>query len=146
MATPPRYWTPAYIEAFVEAINDDDRFQEMASSFSETIIFRCLDTPDGEDVEASYTFEDGEIVDVDLWVDDAPSEELRGEPFKGRKALARATAPYALWCRLDRGEIGVMQAMASPDYHVEGSKLRIMTHIGIISRMGDIAAAVKKTY
>lgn len=142
----PRYWTPAYIEAFVEALNEDDEFQRTARGFSESLSFRCLDTPDGEDMEAIYTFEDGEVVDVDLWVDDAPSEELRADPFDSGVVLARATASYETWCKLDRGELGVMQALASPDYQVEGSKLRIMANIGVIMRMGTVSSSVRKTY
>ena len=70
----PRYWTPEFVEAFVESVNSDEEFQGKAGSFSETVELRCLDTPDGEDVSATYTFEEGQIVDVDLWIDDAPSD------------------------------------------------------------------------
>ena len=142
----PRYWSPEFIEAFVEALNEDAAFQQAAGSFSETVVFRCLDTPDGEDVEATYTFEDGEVVDVELWIDDAPSEDLRDEPFDKREALARATATYEVWCKMDRGEMGVLQALASPDYEIEGPKVRIMTNIGVLNGMSTVAANIEKTY
>lgn len=146
MSTPPRYWTPAFVEAFVEALNTDDEFQQTAGSFSDTIILRCLDTPDGEDIAAAYTFEGGQVVDVDLWIDEAPSTALREEPFDRSEALARATAPYAIWTKLDRGEMGVMQALSSPDYQIEGSTIKIMANIGVFRGMNAVAAQVDKTY
>jgi putative sterol carrier protein len=146
MSDAPRYWTPAFVERFVEALNTDEDFQQTARSFSNTIVLRCLDTPDGEDVSASYTFDDGQVVDVDLWIDEAPSDEMRNEPFDRREALARATASYAIWTKLDRGEIGVMQALSSPDYTIEGSTIKIMSNIGIFRGMNTVAAGVEKTY
>jgi putative sterol carrier protein len=146
MSDAPRYWSPEFIEVFVERMNDDPEFQRKARGFSETIILRCLDTPSDEDVEAAYAFEDGDVVGVDLWIDDAPSEDMRNDPFDKSEGMARATADYETWCKLDRGEMGVMQALASPDYTIEGPKLRIMANIGVLNGMSDVAAKIEKTY
>lgn len=142
----PRYWTPAFVEAFVEALNADEEFQRAAGSFSDTIVLRCFDTPEDTDVSAAYTFENGTVTDVDLWIDDAPSDDLRGEPFDASEAMARASAPYALWTKLDRGEMNVMQALSSPDYSVEGSMLNIMANINVFRGLNAVAARVDKTY
>lgn len=146
MADAPRYWTPAFIEVFVEAMNADEDFLHTTGSFTNTIILRCLDDPDGQDIEAAYRFEDGQVADVEFWMEEAPCAEMREEPFDKHAALARATAPYATWKKLDRGEISVVQAIASPDYDVEGNKLKILTHIGILNGMNAIAARIDKTY
>ena len=146
MSDAPRYWTPEFVERFVEALNSDDDFQQAARSFSNTIELRCLDTPDGEDISAAYTFEDGTVVDVDLWIDDAPSAEMREEPFDSSVAMARATAPYDLWVKLDTGEMGVTQAITSPDYTIDGPMLRIMSNLGIFQGINRVAAEVDKTY
>ncbi|MEM8559895.1 MAG: hypothetical protein AAGG50_18925 [Bacteroidota bacterium] len=146
MADVPRYWTTEFIEAFVEAINDDDDFQQTARKFSDTIVFRCLDTPDGKDIEAAYEFDEGEIVSVEIWEEDAPSDDLRGEPFDKKTAMARATAPYPVWVKLDKGEMNALQALTSPDYNVEGPKLKIMANMGVLNGMGDVASKVTKTY
>ena len=142
----PRYWTPAFIEAFVEALNDDPGFEKMAGSFTDTIILRCFDTPDGQDVEAAYAFEDGQVVDVEVWMDEAPCMEMRNEPFDKDEAMARATATYAVWTKLDRGEMSVLAALTSPDYMIEGPKLRILANINLLNRMNAVAAALEKTY
>ncbi len=146
MSDAPRYWTPAFVERFVDALNTDSDFQQSAGSFTNTIILRCLDTPDGEDVSAAYTFEDGQVVDVDLWIDDAPSAAMRDDPFDRSGALARATASYDTWTKLDKGEIGVMQALSSPDYSIEGSTIKVMSNIGVFRGMNTVAAQVDKTY
>jgi putative sterol carrier protein len=141
----PRYWTPAFVERFVEALNGDDEFQNTAGTFSKTVELRCLDTPDDEDVSATYTFEEGQVVDVDLWIDDAPSEQMRGEEV-GDGIMARATAPYDVWVKMDRGEMGATEAIASPDYQIDGSMMQIMSNMGVFRGMMSVAAGVEKTY
>jgi putative sterol carrier protein len=145
MSDAPRYWTPAFVERFIEALNRDEEFRNTAGSFSETIELRCLDTPDGEDVSATYAFEDGQVVDVDLWIDDAPSDEMRDEPV-GDAIMARATAPYDVWVQMDRGEMGSAEALASPDYQIDGSMMQIMSNMGVFRGMMSVAAEVEKTY
>ena len=146
MSDAPRYWTPAFVERFVEALNNDEDFQETAGSFSETIELRCLNTPDGEDVSATYTFEDGQIVDVDLWIDEAPSEQMREEAVDPDAIMARATAPYDVWVQMDKGEMGAAEAIASPDYQIDGSMMQVMSNMGVFRGMMSVAAEVEKTY
>ena len=142
----PRYWTPEFVEAFVEFINSDEEFQDKASSFSETIELRCLDTPDAEDVSATYAFEEGRIVDVDLWIDEAPSEQMREEAVDTDAIMARATAPYDVWVQMDKGEMGAAEAIASPDYQIDGSMMQVMSNMGVFRGMMSVAAEVEKTY
>jgi len=146
MSDLPRYWTPGFVERFVEALNSDEEFQDTAGSFSKTVELRCLDTPDGEDVSATYTFEDGKVVDVDLWIDGAPSDAMREEPVDKSAVMARATADYDVWVRMDKGEMGAAEALASPDYQIEGSMMQIMSNMGTFRGMMSVAADVEKTY
>jgi putative sterol carrier protein len=142
----PRYWTPEFVEAFVESVNNDEEFQNTAGSFSETVELRCLDTPEGEDVSATYTFEDGQIVDVDLWIDDAPSDQMRDEEVDKSEVMVRATAPYDVWVKMDKGEMGSAEALASPDYQIEGAMMRIMSNMGVFRGLNKVAAHVEKEY
>ena len=146
MSDAPRYWTPEFVEAFVESINSDEEFQDKAGSFSETIELRCLDTPDAEDVSATYAFEEGRIVDVDLWIDEAPSEQMREEAVDTDAIMARATAPYDVWVQMDKGEMGAAEAIASPDYQIDGSMMQVMSNMGVFRGMMSVAAEVEKTY
>lgn len=146
MADTPQYWSPEFIEAFVEAMNEDAAFQKTARHFSDTIVLRCLNHPTGQDIEAAYTFDDGEVTGVELWMEKAGDPDFLDDPFDKSRALARATAPYPVWIKLDRGELTPLGALASPDYQIEGSKLKIMANLGVISGMGDVASRLDKTY
>lgn len=146
MRDAPRYWTPAFVKRFVNALNHDEEFQSTAGSFSKAIELRCFDTPDGEDISAIYTFDDGMVVDVDLWIDEAPSQEMREEPVDKEAVMARATADYDVWVRMDKGEMGAAEALASPDYQIEGAMMQIMSNMGVFRGMNAVAADVEKTY
>ncbi len=143
MSQVPHYWTRPFVERFVAALNESPAFRKAAANFSETIIMRCIDTPAGKDCSATYRFDKGECKSWDFEEWDAPSA-ARTLPFDGHSALARTTAPYALWCKLDRGEMNVAQALLSPDYRVEGPKLRIMWHVGTLNAMSAVASALPK--
>jgi len=106
---------------------------------------RCTDTPDGKDMAASYRIDHGRV-QADLRVEDAPSRAIRDEPFDKRAALARTTAPYSVWTRLDRGEMNVLQLITSPQYKLEGSMLKIVANIGMFNAMNAAAARIPKAY
>lgn len=146
MADIPQYWTPEFVEAFVEAMNEDAAFQKAARHFSDTIMLRCLDHPTGQDVEAAYTFVEGEVTGVELWMEDAGDPDFRDDPFDKSAALARATAPYAVWVKLDKGEMTPLGALRSPDYQIEGPKLKIMANMAVLNGMGEVASRLEKTY
>ena len=142
----PRYWTPKFVEAFVNAVNNDEEFQNTAGSFSENVQLRCLDSPDGEDISATYTFNDGQIVDVDLWIDDAPSDQMRDEPVDKSELMARVTAPYDVWVKMDKGEMSATDVLSSSDYQIEGAMMSIMSNMGVFRNLNKVAAHVEKTY
>lgn len=146
MSDRPQFWTPEFIEAFVDAMNEDPEFQRAARGFSDTIIFRCLDHPSGEDIEASYAFENGSVEGVELWIEDAPSHDFRNDPFDKSAGLARATAPYHVWVKLDRGEMTPLGALTSPDYVIEGPKLKIMANMNVLNGMSAVSKRIAKDY
>lgn len=142
---PPRYWTREFTDVYVKALESDPSFQKATKSFSETLVLRCLDTPDRKDVEATYRIDRGRVK-VDVRIEDAPSRALRESKFDKHAAMARTTAPYSIWVKLDRGEMNVLQAIASPDYHVEGPKLKIVTSMGVLNAMSAVASRLPKSY
>ena len=141
----PRYWTPAFIEAFVEQLNEDQDFQRHARRFSDTIVFQCLDTPDGRDLRATYEIDAG-YVTVEVIDEEAPSAVVRNGQFDSRSGLARATAPYDVWRRVDDGTLSIMGAMASPDYRIEGSRMKIMLNLSVLDALGKVASGMPKRY
>lgn len=141
----PRYWTEPFVDALVAALNQNPKFQKAARSFKASVALRVLDTPDGLDATATYTIESGRVVKhtFETW---EAGGAMRTLVFDKKQLLARTTTSYATWLKLDRGEINVAQALVSPDYKIEGSKFKIMRHIGVFTAMGDIAAKLPKRY
>lgn len=130
---------------FVDTLRADPDFVRACRKFDGVVILRCLDTPEGEDVEAVYHLANG-TVRVERLAEKAPSASFRAKPFDGARAFARTTAPYRAWTRLDRGEMNALQAIASPDYHVEGPKLRIMANIALFDAMAAVGARTPKRF
>ena len=144
-ASPPLYWSREYTDRLVAELRKDPAFLAAAKSFDDVIVLRCLDAPGGLDVQASYRIQKG-TVELTRREEPAPSQALRSEPFDKSKQMARTTAPFSLWTKLDRGQMSVLGALASPEYAVEGSKLRIMANIGLLNAMNAVAARVPKRY
>ena len=139
------YWSEAYTNRYVEALNADEGFQKAARKFDDTIVFRCFDTPEGLDVEATYRIVKGRVT-VSRWDETAPHRGLRETPYDKKKAFARSSAPYAVWTKLDKGEMSVLDALRSPEYVVEGPKLRIMANIGVFQAMSAVGAKLPKRF
>lgn len=146
MAELPLYWSEPYSRVFVDALHADEDFQRAAKNFDDRITLRCLDAPDGMDVSITYRIDHGRVSVVERIAEKAPSASLRAQPFDKSSALARTTAPYALWVKLDKGEMSVARALASPEYQVEGPKLKIMANIGVFSAMSAVGAKIAKRY
>lgn len=145
MTALPLYWSSDYTDALVTALRQDPDFLKASRKLDDVIVLRCLDAAGGLDVEATYRIRHG-TVELTRREEKAPSSAIRNAPFDKHSVFARTTAPYALWTKLDRGEMNVLQAIASPDYAVEGPKLRIMTNIGLFNAMSAVAARLPKRF
>lgn len=145
MAELPLYWSAPQGRAYVDALNADPEFQKAARKFDGAVVFRCLDTPEGLDVEVTYRIRSGRVTDERREAP-APSREIRDAPFDKKTMFARTTAPYSIWAKLDRGEMSVLQTLTSPDYHLEGPKLKIMANIGMFNAMSAVSSRSPKRY
>lgn len=145
MSDLPLYWSEAQTDEYARALNEDPDFQKAARKMDATIVFRCFDTPEGEDVEIAYTITHGRVTQARR-AEKAPSRAIRDAPFDKSRAFARTSAPFRIWTRLDKGEMNVVQAIASPDYVIDGSKLKIMANIGVFNAMNAVASRLPKRY
>lgn len=145
MSEPPLYWSAPQTAEYVRALNEDAPFQKAARKFDDSVIFRCFDTPEGTDVEVTYRIQNGKVTE-ERREEPAPSRTIRDERFDKGKAFARTSAPFSVWTKLDKGEMNVLQAIASPEYHLEGSKLKIMANIGVFNAMNAVANRLPKRY
>ena len=141
----PVYWTPGFTDVFIDALSKDPAFQKASRSLEQTIVLRCLDTPRGTDVLVAYQIDRGRVSCAEFAEEPAPSS-LRDRPFDKATTLGRSTAPFDFWVKLDKGEVGVIDVITSPDYQLEGSKLKILRYIKAFARMGDVAKELPKRY
>ena len=95
------YWTPGFTKLYEAALNADPAFQKATKSFKGTFLFRAMDTPWGTDAETTYEVDHGTVV-ASPSVRPAPWVEMRNAPFDKHAHFARATAPFAIWAKLDR--------------------------------------------
>lgn len=142
---PELYWSEPFSRHYVEELNADESFRKNARKFEATLVLRCLDSPDGFDIEHTYRIARG-VVSLDRWAEPSPHTALRQKPFDPSSALARTTAPYDIWMKLDRGEMNVLGAIRSPDYAVEGPKLKIMRALPVLNAMSACGARMNKRY
>jgi len=139
------YWSEGFMHMYVASLNSDEAFQKAARKFDETLVFRCLDTAEGLDVEQTYRIEKGKV-SVVRRAEPSPSATLRDTPFDKSKSMARTTAPFSIWVKLDKGEMNVLQAISAPDYAVDGSKLKIMKSLPVLNAMSACSARLSKRY
>ena len=122
------YFSKAWSEACRESINNSEKHLKNAKKLNGTWDFRVLDGPDGKDRHVTWTFENGKATDLKFECKPAPWTELRAIPFNP-DLVARFTAPLEMMAKLNKGEIGPLKALSSPEYHMEGKKMKIISMI-----------------
>lgn len=141
----PRLWTEELGRELVRLINQDAKMQKLGAKLNERIQLRCLDTPDGTDVAASYQFKNGQA-ELVVWDEQPSPAPFRNDKFSKREFLARTTAPFRIWKALDKGEMGVIAAIISPDYKFEGAKMKVLANLRLFQRVSDLSSSINKRY
>lgn len=142
---PYRLWTRVLADELVRLINNDDKMLKFAGKLEDTIQLRCFDTPDGTDVAARYAFNGGKAELLE-WLEEPAPAPFRDDTFDKKNLLARTSAPYSIWVKLDTGEMGVIDAILSPHYKFEGAKLKVIRNIRVFHRVNELSAGIKKRY
>jgi putative sterol carrier protein len=121
-----RFFSRELTEQSIEICNADAEHLERAKLLNGKVILRATDTPDGKDISVTYTFEKGRCTGYDFEEEAAPST-LRDRPFVPLKdGLARVSASYETFVKLDKGELEPADALNSNDYKVEGNMVMLM--------------------
>jgi hypothetical protein len=141
-----RYFSREGIQESIDLINRDADHLEAAKLLTGKLILRALDAPDGKDILVTYTFDKGRCVD---WVyEDAQSpsalRERRFVPLKD--GIARVTASYATFVKLDRGQMDPADAIGSADYKIEGSMLMILPLMQAVDSWNRKVRSIPKEY
>ena len=141
-----RFWSKESVQQTIDVMNGDKEHLELAGNLSGKVVIRVLDDPDGKDIHASFTFEKGKCVDWTHDAEDAPSR-FRDRPFKPLvDGLARVTASYQTFAKLDKGEMEAHDAVNSPDYKIEGNMMMLMPMMQAVDSWNRKARTVPKEY
>ncbi|MCC6746110.1 MAG: hypothetical protein IT371_00540 [Deltaproteobacteria bacterium] len=141
-----RMFTREAITEGLEACNTDPAHLERAKLMSGTVVLRALDTPDGKDVLVTYTFDKGRCTKWVFEEEPAPSA-LRNRPFVPMKdGLARVTAAYQTFVKLDKGEMEPADAMNSPDYKIEANMMMILPLMQAVDSWNRKIRSIPKEY
>jgi len=141
-----RFWSKESVQQTIDVMNVDKEHLALAKNLSGKMLIRVLDDPDGMDIVACFTFERGRCVDWTYEAEPAPSG-LRDRPFRPMvDGLARVTANYATFAKLDKGEMEVPDTVNSKDYKIEGNMLMLMPYMQAVDSWNRRARSVPKEY
>lgn len=140
-----KFYTKAWLDEIARRLEADPRFAQEGKKLNGTFVFRVLDGPDGKDRRTSWTFKGGKAIDWQYEAQPSPWEEWRKAPFTPNWVM-RASAPYTMMAKVNRGEITPVRAMSSPEYHVEGNKAMIMQMMKAMNVWNEITAAIEVEY
>ena len=141
-----RLFTKALIDESIEACNGDAGHLERAKLLTGKVILRAFEAPGSKDISVSYTFDKGRCTGYELVEENAPAS-FRGAPFTPMKdGLARISANYETFVKLDKGEIEPAAALNSPDYKIEGNMLMLMPLMQAVTSWTEKVRAINKEY
>lgn len=144
--TMARYFSREGIEQSIEKCNADAAHLERAKLLTGKFVLRVLDTPDSKDLVVTYTFDKGRCVDWKYEEAPAPSR-LRQRPFRPMvDGLARVTARYDTFVKLDKGEMEPPDALKSPDYQIDGNTLMLMPLMQAVDSWNRKVREIPKEY
>jgi hypothetical protein len=140
------YYSKAWLEKCRDNLNNSEKHLKKAKKLNKNWSFRVWDGPDGKDRMATWSFENGKCTRVTFEARPAPWTELREEAFDKKTYIARFSCPFDMMAKLNKGEIGPMKALSSPDYQTEGSKVMIFKMLQGINSWNDHNAEVECNY
>ena len=141
-----RFFTRELTEQSIDFCNADAAHLERAKLLNGKMILCALDTPDKQDVFVTYTFKAGRCIEFKYETEAAPSA-LRKRPFVPFKdGVARVTASYTTFAKLDKGELEPADAMNSKDYKIEGNMIMLMPLMQAVDSWTKKVREIPKEY
>lgn len=139
------YLSREFVEAVKNRLNIDPDYLQKAKSLTGIMALRVLECPDGTDKHITYKFDRGRLLEVVHEEEPKPSSKIRNRPFDN-SWISRSTSNYEMYTRIDRGEVGVLQALTSPHYKIEGSMFKMMRLMSGMTAMNSVVQRMDKDY
>lgn len=140
-----KFYTKAWLDEIARRLASDPRFAQEGKKLNGTFAFRVYDGPDGKDRRTYWTFKNGQAVDYGYEAQPAPSAEIRNAPYSAN-FIMRASAPFSMMAKVNRGEVSPTRAMTSPEYQVEGNKSLIMAMMKAMTVWNIITTEIEVSY
>lgn len=141
-----RYFSREGVEQTVERINNSKEHLELAQNLTGKVLLVALNDPDGNDLLVAYTFDRGKCVDWVYEAEKAPSA-LRERAFKPMiDGMAKVTAEYETFVKLDKGEIEAADTIDRPDYKIEANMIMILPMMQAVDSWNRQVRAIDKDY
>lgn len=139
------YYGKAWLEACRKNLNTSEKHLKRAIKLNGIFDFRVWDGPDGKDRRATWTFDKGRCVEVTFQAAPAPWKELREMPLD-ENSVGRFSCPYDMMAKLNKGEIGPLKALSSPEYELEGKKNMVFKMMMGLNSWNDHNAQIDCIY
>jgi hypothetical protein len=141
-----RMFTRELTEEVVTICNGDAEHLDKAKLLNGAFVLVAHDTPDSTDVCLLYKFTNGHIDSYEFEEEDAPSS-FRDRTFRPMvDGLARVSASYETFVKLDKGEIEVADALSSSDYKIDGNMMMLMPLMQAMESFSGKVRALAKEY
>ena len=102
--------------------------------------------PEGVDVAVAYTFEAGRCTGYELSEDPSPAAWRDAGFTPMVDGLARITANYETFAKLDRGELEPADALNSPDYKIDGNMVMLLPLMQAVNSFTEKIREIPKEY
>jgi len=139
------YYSKAWLEAGKEALNNSEKHLKQGKKLNGIFDFRILDGPDGKDRRGTWEFENGKCLNVSYECQPAPWTELREMPLDSGH-VGRISCPFSLLAKLNKGEMSPMKAFTTPEYILEGQKMKFITMMTALNSWNEHVARIECNY
>lgn len=135
------FGTKEWLDAFMNRLNADERYRELATDYEGNIIFRCYADPGvhellSHDLEFYFDPYHGEIRD---WRILEPGETIEVE--------YELSGKYPVWKRVASGELALKKAVImTHEIKVKGKVSDLVKHIAAADRIIEVLTEMRDVY
>ncbi|OGO01263.1 MAG: hypothetical protein A2Y59_03225 [Chloroflexi bacterium RBG_13_52_14] len=120
-----KFHSQEWLDAYREASNSSPDRDKKAGGLTAKFCNLIRDCPGGVDKYETWRWENGKVVEAKVEEKPAPSD-YRKIRFDKDELLFRITAPYELFVKQQRGEVGDLALAAYPSWKTEGPTLTLV--------------------
>jgi putative sterol carrier protein len=138
-----KYFTQEWADAVKAKSVEDAKYTARGKKFTEKFQWIATSCPGGVDRLLEVETQSGKVVLAKM--EEKPSPADFG-PADTKKYLARATADYDVWIKVNTGELKAVDAQMGKGLRLEGNIMKVMPMAGVLQAFIDMAGTVPVEY